>query len=339
MLYLNKTSYEDIVGRLKAFEERVLGEDTHEQQGKLLYANSDRSNDSSRGRGGSWNRGRGRDSRGRGRGRGNYGNKNREKRDYSQIICFNCKKKGHFASVCPEKKDEELNKTETEEADHALYMHEVVHLNEENILPKTLERDKKEDGVWYLDNGASNHMTGEISYFSELNENVKGKVKFGDGSYVDIDGKGSILFEAKTGEQKLLTDIYYIPDLRSNILSLGQATEQGCDIRMRDNLLTVRDPNGRLLAKVQRSQNRLYKLKLQVERAACLQARMEEDSWQWHARLGHISFKTIKSMATQGMVVGLPEIKEEKKFWTLAWWESKLVNLSLKPLRFEPVEH
>ena len=71
-------------------------------------------------------------------------------------------------------------------------------LNEEKVMPKKLETDKKEDGVWYLDNGASNHMTGERSYFSEINDNIKGKVKFGDGSFVDISGKGSILFETKT---------------------------------------------------------------------------------------------------------------------------------------------
>lgn len=61
---------------------------------------------------------------------------------------------------------------------------------------------------------ASNHMTGEISYFFEINENIKGKVKFGDGSYVDINGKGLIIFEAKTGEQKMITGIYYIPELK-----------------------------------------------------------------------------------------------------------------------------
>uniref|UniRef100_A0A0D3AZ25 Uncharacterized protein n=1 Tax=Brassica oleracea var. oleracea TaxID=109376 RepID=A0A0D3AZ25_BRAOL len=65
-------------------------------------------------------------------------------------------KKGHFKSVCPEKKEEnqELNKTETEVADVVLYMHEVVFLNEEKVIPKTLDISKKEEGVWYLDNGA-----------------------------------------------------------------------------------------------------------------------------------------------------------------------------------------
>ena len=54
--------------------------------------------------------------------------------------------------MCTEKKDdEELNKAETETAEATLYMHELVFLNEEKVMPKKLETNKKEDGVWYLD--------------------------------------------------------------------------------------------------------------------------------------------------------------------------------------------
>ena len=260
LLDLNTIKYEDIVGRLKAYEERIKEEEAHEQQGNLLYSNSGNSY-GNRGRGRGLNRGRCRGNRGRGRGRDNSQERSKEKKDYSQIECFNCHKKGHFVSFCPDKQnEEEVKKTETETADAALCMHEVVFLNEEKVMQKTYEASKKEEGIWYLDNGASNHMTGERSYFSELNEKIKGKVKFGDGSCVSINGKGSILFEAKTGEQKLLRDIYFIPELKSNILSLRQATEQGCEVRMKDDYLTLQDPNGRLLVKVPRSPNRLYKI-------------------------------------------------------------------------------
>ncbi|XP_024004866.1 uncharacterized protein LOC112082012 [Eutrema salsugineum] len=129
---------------------------------------------------------------------------------------------GHFASVCPDRKqNQEANKVETEEADEALYMHKTVFLNEESLVPKKYEKEKGKEGTWYLENGASNHMTGVKSFFLELNENIKGKVKFGDGSCIDIGSKGLILFEGKTGEQKLVPDIYYILTIKSNILSLG----------------------------------------------------------------------------------------------------------------------
>ena len=39
---------------------------------------------------------------------------------------------------------------------------------------------------WYLNSGANNHMTGSKEAFSELDGNVTGTVKFGDGSRVAI---------------------------------------------------------------------------------------------------------------------------------------------------------
>ena len=39
---------------------------------------------------------------------------------------------------------------------------------------------------WYLDFGASNHIMGSKEAFSELDGNVTGTVKFGDGSRVAI---------------------------------------------------------------------------------------------------------------------------------------------------------
>jgi hypothetical protein len=47
---------------------------------------------------------------------------------------------------------------------------------------------------WYLDSGASNHMTSSKAVFSELDGNVTGMVKFGDGSRVVIRGRGTIIF-------------------------------------------------------------------------------------------------------------------------------------------------
>ncbi|KAG7588970.1 Zinc finger CCHC-type [Arabidopsis suecica] len=321
VLDLKRTGFEDIVGRIKVYEERIDENPSDSQeknsQEKLLYSQSN-----TRGRG----RARGgRGNRGRGRGRGNQEqnfpsnqtdqNHNKDKKDKSKLICYRCDKPGHYASVCPERKqnNQEANKVETIEADGALYMHEIVFLNEENLIPRKYEKEKKEEGTWYLDNGASNHMTGVKSFFSELNENIRGKVKFGDGSCVDIGGIGSILFEGKTGEQSLLPDVYFIPELKSNILSLGQATEHGCDIRMRQNYLTLHDPFGRLLIRVLRSPNRLYKISLSIGKPTCLQSKIESETWKWHARLGHISFKTIKAMSNKEMVHGLPKIEKENQ--------------------------
>ena len=63
---------------------------------------------------------------------------------------------------------------------YVLYMHEVVFLNEERVFPKRFDEWDGNTSQWYLNNGASNHMTCKREFFSKLNESVRGKVKFGD---------------------------------------------------------------------------------------------------------------------------------------------------------------
>lgn len=78
VLDLNQTSFEDIIGRLKAYEERVADEEEEPQgdQNKLMYANSEQTNPNQANRGYKDYRGRGRGGRNswyRGRGRGRNG--------------------------------------------------------------------------------------------------------------------------------------------------------------------------------------------------------------------------------------------------------------------------
>ena len=50
---------------------------------------------------------------------------------------------------------------------------------------------------------------------------VKGNVSFGDTSKIQIEAIGTILISCKDGGHKLITNVYYVPKLKSNILSLG----------------------------------------------------------------------------------------------------------------------
>ena len=91
----------------------------------------------------------------------------------------------------------------------------------------------------------------------------------------------------------MLTDVYYIPQLRSSIISIGQLDERGSEVLIKDGVLRIRDREQRLLAKVKRSQNWLYLLDLEVEQPVCLAARHTEEPWLWHARFGHLSLDAL----------------------------------------------
>ena len=146
-------------------------------------------------------------------------------------------------------------------------------------------------------------MTGNRAAFSELDTGVVGTVKFGDNSGVDIQGRGTVVFQCKNGEHKALTDVYYIPKLRSNIVSIGQLDERGCQVLIDGGVLRIRDRERKLLAKVERSRNRQA---LRIARPVCLAARCDDAAWHWHARFGNLSFDAL---AWQGMVRGLPLIE------------------------------
>nr|GEW98811.1 ribonuclease H-like domain, reverse transcriptase, RNA-dependent DNA polymerase [Tanacetum cinerariifolium] len=136
-----------------------------------------------------------------------------------------------------------------------------VSLHEEDVGYK----ETNMDSLWYLNNGASNHMTVVREHFKELDEKVSGKVRFGDGSYIEIKGKGTILIECDDEKQRIISQVYYIPDLKSNLLSLGQFTEIGCKVVMEDDKLRLYDMDNKILMKVTRQRNRLYKANLRIE--------------------------------------------------------------------------
>jgi hypothetical protein len=96
-----------------------------------------------------------------------------------------------------------------------------VHLVEEKVFSHFNDEVKKNGKRWVLDSGASNHMTDVREVFAELDTNIHGTVRFGDGSVVEIEGIGTILFVCRNGEHRVLTVMYLIPKLTTNIVSLG----------------------------------------------------------------------------------------------------------------------
>ena len=180
------------------------------------------------------------------------------------------------------------------------------------MLPElhfTSENESSED-LWYLDNGASNHMTGDLEKFQTLDREITGRVRFGDGSTVEIRGKGTILFQCKTGDQWALTEVFFIPKLKSNLINLGQLTKTGHRIVLDDDVLEVLEKNPfRMIMKVDRTQNRMYKIQLAVATPVCFLANVSDQAWLWHGRLGHVNFHSVKLLPEKGLVEGVPAIE------------------------------
>ncbi|KAH0743012.1 hypothetical protein KY290_031005 [Solanum tuberosum] len=71
--------------------------------------------------------------------------------------------------------------------------------DESTLLLALKEEDTYNCSLWYLDNGASNHMCGHKHKFMEINKTMKGNVSFGDTSKIQIEGTSTILISCKGG--------------------------------------------------------------------------------------------------------------------------------------------
>ncbi|GJQ97357.1 zinc finger, CCHC-type containing protein [Tanacetum coccineum] len=259
---LSIMTMEEAIGRLKTYEERIkykkgkqvdnqekLMFTRHESKGKYFRGRGRRKHKFSQGK----NHERFKEKRKDGvTSHRNFKRNNFKKSSYgtSKLQCFQCKKIGHIAPNCPQRtKANEQSNLVKEDLEPTLLMAILEDSNEGKQVKEVEEqkvslheedvgyKETRIDSLWYLDNGASNHMTGVREHFKELDDKVSGKVRFGDGSYIEIKGKGSILIECDDEKQRIISHVYYIPSLKSNLLSLGQFTEIGCKVVMEDDEL------------------------------------------------------------------------------------------------------
>nr|GEU33305.1 hypothetical protein [Tanacetum cinerariifolium] len=311
---LDTMTVEEVIGRLKAHEERMKGHGDNDERRLLLThqewsernkkkIEGDSKSKSNRG-GFGGSRGQG---RGRGRSNGGRATSGRGGSHYQKNRGREC--------TNPRRERSHENNLIQEENEPALLLSLLedkgeVFLNEKKVNPRlnTGNGIVDQSKVWHLDTRASNHMTGDKEKFHDLNETIQGYVKFGNETRVRIEGNGTIVFQCKNGEHQKLQEVYYIPDLCSNIISLGQLSECGDEIKIKEPFLWVRDKSGRLLMKVQRSPNRLYKIELDEARSMCLIAQISDPTWLWHARLGHLNFGALKTMSDKNIVEAMPKM-------------------------------
>lgn len=257
--------------------------------------------------------------RGRGRGRGRGGRSNHSnvecyscgknghyaKECKSNVECYHCGKFGHYAKECYSVKKVEENANLVAE----------METRENGVLMMAYRKTVSDsDTVWYLDTGASNHMCGNKHLFKEIREVEDRHVSFGDASKIQVKGQGMVHYLQKGGTEGSIEDVYYVPDLKSNILSMGQLMEKGYSVFMKNRVLQLKDNQGRLVARVEMTKNRMYKLNLRSVREKCLQVNVEDKTSLWHLRFGHLHHGGLNKLAKKNMVHGLPDMDYDGKF-------------------------
>ncbi|CAN6690854.1 unnamed protein product [Malus baccata var. baccata] len=90
---------------------------------------------------------------------------------------------------------------------------------EANVFCAFSAKVEKNNEVWYIDSGCSNHMTAHESLLIDIDTNFTGKVKMGDGNIVKATGRGTLVINTKKGRRCIREML--VPGLDKNLLSVG----------------------------------------------------------------------------------------------------------------------
>ncbi|XP_028223111.1 uncharacterized protein LOC114404254 [Glycine soja] len=142
------------------------------------------------------------------------------------IQCHNCQKWGHFVDEC-------INKRVPRNADEAqLAQDEDFDFDKVLLLATT---NSEEDSV----------ICGILTQITVS---------------VTAEGIGKVIVQRKDGQHSFINDLLYVPNMKNNLLSLGQLLEKGYSLQMEDSQLKMLDSNKRLILKAPLSDCRISML-------------------------------------------------------------------------------
>ncbi len=172
--------------------------------------------------------------------------------------------------------------------------------------------EKNRSNPFLIDSGASNHICGNRSFFTDLRPHYA-VVSTADKSNPTVEVKeiGSITFTSKIEGKEVtfsLSDVYYIPSF-CNLILVGQLLQKQCSVAIGWQGLTLSTQDKGIFARGVIHKKNLFKLdaipmKWNDEINLVL-ADKTEVAKLWHRRLGHISESYLTACVTKGAIDGI----------------------------------
>lgn len=186
------------------------------------------------------------------------------------VTCWVCNKKGHYAKYCWHRPGKKLERDESQKQKQENDGEKVNSANEsirshESAMNVTKKSDDIDCARWYLDSGATSHMTHNKHVFIELN-NTQNEVKMADGNSIKVEATGVVRVKITNSNchyQYINVNVLYVPDIKENLFSISAFEKKGFKAEFKAGMCEIRRDDGTLMMTGKRVNN-LYEAEIKI---------------------------------------------------------------------------
>jgi hypothetical protein len=159
-------------------------------------------------------------------------------------------------------------------------------------------------------------MTGNGELLSNIDSSISSNITLGNDYLVKVQGRGTVPILTKRNVNKDISNVYHVPDLKHNLLSVGQLIEKGYKVLFEGTSCKIYDrkPSRKLISEIYMTPNRMFPLTLRTANLSqpyAQNASTMNETMVWRTRFGHLPFQSLRLLQKNSMVKGLPIFKEQ----------------------------
>uniref|UniRef100_A0A1Y1L7Z0 CCHC-type domain-containing protein n=1 Tax=Photinus pyralis TaxID=7054 RepID=A0A1Y1L7Z0_PHOPY len=195
--------------------------------------------------------------------------------------CYQCNLYGHLAKNCDKRSNDhsDVNKPK-------------------NALFVAFSAQAQSSNDWYLDSGSSSHLSMDQSKLNNLRKSAKLQITTADNNQMVTDTVGSVHLTANVAGSQSdvnVSNVYFVPDLRVNLLSVSQIVSKGNSVLFNASGAKIYNSDNKVIASATHVNN-LFKLDILTKCETVMTVRSNKQTL-WHKRMAHLNVDSLKRLS------------------------------------------